>query len=297
MKELEKQFDEIISRALEEDLGQGGDVTTDALINDEWQGKADFLIKGEGILAGIEIARRVFLKVDNEVDVRIMVQDGNKIKPGDIVASVSGKLASILKSERTSLNFLQRLSGIASETARYVAAVQGLPVKILDTRKTTPGLRYLEKYAVKVGGGQNHRMNLGDGILIKDNHLEALYSHGASLKEAVLKARRNSPKELRVEVETKTIEEVIQAVEAGADIIMLDNMSADMMRQAVKIIKGRALVEASGNINMNNVRIVAETGVDFISVGALTHSVKSLDISLEFKKETPNKYYEQRPIN
>jgi nicotinate-nucleotide pyrophosphorylase (carboxylating) len=288
MKELEKQFDEIISRALEEDLGQGGDVTTDALINDEWQGKADFLIKGEGILAGIEIARRVFLKVDNEVDVRIMVQDGNKIKPGDIVASVSGKLASILKSERTSLNFLQRLSGIASETARYVAAVQGLPVKILDTRKTTPGLRYLEKYAVKVGGGQNHRMNLGDGILIKDNHLEALYGHGASLKEAVLKARRNSPKELRGEVETKTIEEVIQAVEAGADIIMLDHLSADMMRQAVKIIKGRALVEASGNINMNNVRIVAETGVDFISVGALTHSVKSLDISLEFKKETPN---------
>jgi nicotinate-nucleotide pyrophosphorylase (carboxylating) len=284
MKELEKQFDEIIDRALEEDLGQGGDVTTDALINNEWQGKADFLIKSEGILAGIEIARRVFLKVDHEVDVRIIMQDGNKIKPGDVVASVSGKLASILKSERTALNFLQRLSGIASETARYVAAVEGLPVKILDTRKTTPGLRCLEKYAVKLGGGQNHRMSLGDGILIKDNHLEALYDHGFRLKEVVVKARRNSLKELRVEVETKTIEEVTQAVKAGPDIIMLDNMSVETMRQAVKIIKGSALVEASGNINLNNVRVVAETGVDFISVGALTHSVKSLDISLEFIK-------------
>jgi nicotinate-nucleotide pyrophosphorylase (carboxylating) len=284
MKELEKQFDEIIDWALAEDLGKGGDVTTDALINNEWQGKAEFLIKAEGILAGIEIARRVFLKVDHEVDVRIIIQDGNKIKPGDIVASVSGKLASILKSERTSLNFLQRLSGIASETARFVAAVDGLPVKILDTRKTTPGLRYLEKYAVKVGGGQNHRMNLGDGILIKDNHLEALYSRGLSLKDAVVRARRNSPKELRVEVETKTIDEVVRAVEAGADIIMLDNMSIVMMQQAVKFIKGRALVEASGNINLNNVRSVAETGVDLISVGALTHSVKSLDISLEFDK-------------
>jgi nicotinate-nucleotide pyrophosphorylase (carboxylating) len=284
MKELEKQFDEIIDRALEEDLGKGGDVTTDALINNEWQGKAEFLIKAEGILAGIEIARRVFLKVDHEVDVRIIIQDGNKIKPGDIVASVSGKLASILKSERTSLNFLQRLSGIASETARFVAAVDGLPVKILDTRKTTPGLRYLEKYAVKAGGGQNHRMHLGDGILIKDNHLEVLYIRGLSLKDAVVRARRNSPKELRVEVETKTIDEVVRAVEAGADIIMLDNMSIVMMQQAVKFIKGRALVEASGNINLNNVRSVAETGVDLISVGALTHSVKSLDISLEFDK-------------
>jgi len=282
VEELEKQIDEAISRALEEDSSQGGDVTTDALISNEWQGKAEFLIKDEGVLAGIEIARRVFLKVDAEVDIKIIVQDGNRIKSGDIVASVSGRLASILKSERVSLNFLQRLSGIASETARYVAAVEGLPVKILDTRKTTPGLRYLEKYAVKMGGGQNHRMNLGDGILIKDNHLEALYSHGFGLKEAVEKARRNSPKELRVEVETKTIEEVTQAVEAGADIIMLDNMSVDMMRQAVRLIKGRALVEASGNITLNNVRIVAETGVDFISVGALTHSVKSLDISLEF---------------
>lgn len=287
MKDLEKQIDEDIDRALEEDLGHG-DRTTDALINEEWQGKAEFLVKAEGVLAGIEVARRVFLKVDTGIAMQVAISDGNKIRPGDIAASLEGRLASILKGERTALNFLQRLSGIASETARYVVAVQGLPVKILDTRKTTPGLRLLEKYAVRMGGGQNHRMNLGDGILIKDNHLEALYSRGFKLKDAILKARQNSPGHLPVEVEAKTMEEVVQAVEAGTDIIMLDNMSVEMMKQAVGMVNGRALIEASGNINLNNVRTVAETGVNFISVGALTHSVKALDISLEFKKKTPN---------
>ena len=177
------------------------------------------------------------------------------------------------------------MSGIASETARYTAAVAGLPVKILDTRKTVPGLRLLDKYAVKMGGGQNHRLDLADGILIKDNHLEAMYNQGLTLKDAVFKARQNSPAHLRVEVETKTMAEVEQAIAAGADIIMLDNMEVPMMRQAVRLINGRAKIEASGNINLSNVGAVAETGVDFISIGALTHSVKALDISLEFEKK------------
>jgi len=284
MDALEKQIEETIDRALEEDLGRG-DVTTDALIESTMQGNADFLVKAEGVLAGIDVARRVFQKIDSGIEMRVLLADGSPIKPGDIAASLRGRLASILKGERTALNFLQRLSGIASMTAQYVSAVRGLPVKILDTRKTTPGLRLLEKYAVKTGRGQNHRLNLADGILIKDNHLEALYHQGLNLKDAVFRARQNSPVNLRVEVETKTIEEVAQAIDAGADIIMLDNMSTDMMTQAVRIINHRAQVEASGNITLDNVRQVAETGVDFISVGSLTHSVKALDISLEFEKK------------
>jgi len=284
MDALEKQIEETIDRALEEDLGRG-DVTTDALIESTMQGNADFLVKAEGVLAGIDVARRVFQKIDSGIEMRVLIADGSPIKPGDIAASLRGRLASILKGERTALNFLQRLSGIASMTAQYVSAVRGLPVKILDTRKTTPGLRLLEKYAVKTGRGQNHRLNLADGILIKDNHLEALYHQGLNLKDAVFRARQNSPVNLRVEVETKTIEEVAQAIDAGADIIMLDNMSTDMMTQAVRIINHRAQVEASGNITLDNVRQVAETGVDFISVGSLTHSVKALDISLEFEKK------------
>jgi nicotinate-nucleotide pyrophosphorylase (carboxylating) len=279
---LEEQIEEIIGRALAEDLGQG-DITTDLLISADRQGSAGFLVKADGILAGIEIARQVFFKVDAGTALKIFIPDGSAIKPGDIVASVHGKLAGILKAERTALNFLQRLSGIATETARYVAAVKGLPVKILDTRKTTPGLRYLEKYAVRMGGGQNHRMNLSDGILIKDNHLETLYKQELSLKEVVLKTKQHAPAGMKIEVETKTLDEVGQAAEAGAGIIMLDNMSLEMMRQAVKLINGRAKIEASGNITLNNVRAVAETGVDFISIGALTHSVKALDISLEFE--------------
>jgi len=282
MNNLEEQIEEIIGRALAEDLGQG-DITTDLLISADRQGSAGFLVKADGILAGIEIARQVFFKVDAGTALKIFIPDGSAIKPGDIVASVHGKLAGILKAERTALNFLQRLSGIATETARYVAAVKGLPVKILDTRKTTPGLRYLEKYAVRMGGGQNHRMNLSDGILIKDNHLETLYKQELSLKEVVLKTKQHAPAGMKIEVETKTLDEVGQAAEAGAGIIMLDNMSLEMMRQAVKLINGRAKIEASGNITLNNVRAVAETGVDFISIGALTHSVKALDISLEFE--------------
>jgi len=283
MTDLSKQIEEAIDRALAEDLS-GGDITTDVLISEDKQGRASFLVKDNGILAGIDIAGQVLRKVDEGIDFKVFILDGSNIKRGDIVAVVNGRLAGILKAERTALNFLQRLSGIATETSHYVAAVEGLPVTILDTRKTTPGLRYLEKYAVRMGGGRNHRKNLSDAVLIKDNHLEALHNDGIGLKEAVLKIRQQAPKDMQIEVETKTLEEVSQAIEAGAGIIMLDNMDLETMRRAVRIINGRSKIEASGNITLKNVRLVAETGVDFISIGALTHSVKALDISLEFEK-------------
>ena len=292
------QIEEIIDRALAEDLGKG-DVTTEALIPGDRRGIGFIVAKKAGILAGTGAAKQVFHRVGPELKVDILLEDGARVKPGSKVAKVSGSIASILKAERVALNFLQRLSGIASETNRYVEAVKGLPVRIMDTRKTTPGLRSLEKYAVKVGGGENHRMNLGDGILIKDNHLAALRSQGLNIKEIVAKARQNAPLSLRgakrrsnlqarqtqVEVEVGTVSEALEAVEAGADIVMLDNMSLEDMRKAVKSIHGRALIEASGGITLDNVRAVAETGVDFISIGALTHSARALDISLELEAQ------------
>jgi len=276
------QIEEAVDCALAEDLGWG-DATTKALIPSDQQGIASIMAKEEGILAGINIAKKVFQRVDSALKVDILIADGSQIKPGSIIAKVEGNVASILKAERVALNFLQRLSGIASETNRYVKAVEGLPVRIMDTRKTTPGLRSMEKYAVRVGGGQNHRMNLGDGILIKDNHIAALRSSGLSLKEIIVKARENTPKGLKVEVEVSTLQEGLEATEAGADIIMLDNMNLEDMRQVVKSIQRRVLIEASGGITLSKVRAVAETGVDFISIGALTHSVKALDISLELE--------------
>lgn len=273
-------MEEIVDRALAEDLGWG-DITTEALIPSDQRGIASIIVKSEGILAGIDVAKRVFHQVDPELRMDVLLEDGTRIKASDVIARVEGKVANILKAERVALNFLQRLSGIATETNRYVEAVKGLPVHIMDTRKTTPSLRVLEKYAVRVGGGENHRMNLGDGILIKDNHLAALRSRGLSLKEIIAKAQQNAPKRLKIEVEVKTVPEALEAAEAGADIVMLDNMSLGDIRQAVKMIHGRALIEASGGITLDKVRAVAETGVDFISVGALTHSVKALDISLE----------------
>ena len=278
---FEEQVNEAIKLALAEDLS-GGDATTDALVPEDLKGQAVILIKGEGVLAGIEIARQVFRQIDQAVEMEVLIKDGSRVGKGDIAARVKGRLAGILKAERTALNFLQRLSGIASETARYVAAVQGLPVQILDTRKTTPGLRLLEKYAVRMGGGQNHRLNLSDAFLIKDNHLEVIYSEGLDIKAAVKKAR-SSKKGLKVEVETRTLEEVEQAAASGADIILLDNMKPQMMKESVKNIAVRARTEASGNISLRNIRAAAETGVDFISIGALTHSVRSLDISLEYE--------------
>jgi len=241
--------------------------------------------KKEGVLAGMNVAKQVFHRVDPELKVEILLEDGARVRAGTRIANVSGSVASILRAERVALNFLQRLSGIASETNRYVEAVKGLPVRIMDTRKTTPGLRLLEKHAVRVGGGENHRMSLYDGILIKDNHLAALRSQGLRIEEIVAKARQNSPQRLAVEVEVATVAEASEAVEAGADVVMLDNMSLADMREAVKSIGGRALIEASGGITLDNVRAVAETGVDSISIGALTHSVRALDISLELEAQ------------
>jgi nicotinate-nucleotide pyrophosphorylase (carboxylating) len=288
------QIEEIVDRALVEDLGLG-DATTEALIPGDQKGIASMMAKEEGILAGIDIVSKVFHRVDPALRVTILIADASRINPGTIIAKVEGNVASILKAERVALNFLQRLSGIATETNRYVKAVEGLPVRIMDTRKTTPGLRSLEKYAVRVGGGQNHRMNLGDGILIKDNHLTALRSRGLTLHQVVAKTRKHAPlslqgakrrdnlkaRQTQIEVEVKTPQEAEEAAEAGADIIMLDNMSLEDMRRAVKSIRGRASIEASGGVTLDRVRAIAETGVDFISVGALTHSVKALDISLE----------------
>ena len=291
-------LEEIIDRALTEDLGKG-DVTTEALLLGNQAAVGFVVIKQGGILAGTGAAKQVFARVDPESKVDILVEDGARVEPGTKVIKVSGTTAGILKAERVALNFLQRLSGIASETDRYVARVKGLPVRILDTRKTTPGLRSLEKYAVRVGGGENHRMTLGDGVLIKDNHLAALRRQGLSIKDVVARARRNAPlslrpakrrsnlqaRQIRVEVEVRTVSEALEAVEAGADIVMLDNMNLEDMRKAVESIGRRVLIEASGGVTLDNVRAVAETGVDFISIGALTHSAKALDISLELEPQ------------
>ncbi len=244
------------------------------------------MVKAEGIVAGGEIAKRVFLRADPSLKVEVLIEDGTNVKPGDIVATVSGRVTSILQAERVALNFLQRLSGIASQTAQYVAKTRGFVVSITDTRKTTPGLRLLEKYAVLMGGGQNHRFHLGDGILIKDNHLAALRALGMSLKDIVAKAKQNAPKALKVEVEVNTTQEALDAVEGGADIIMLDNMSPDEMRRVVSLVASRVKVEASGGITLANVRAVARAGVDVISIGALTHSSRALDISLELEPQT-----------
>ena len=261
-------------------------MTSETLIPPALEGKASILVKAKGILAGGKIAKRVFIKVDPLLKVEVLIKDGAKVQPEDIVATISGKVVSILKAERTALNFLQRLSGIASQTAQHIAETRQFIVNITDTRKTTPGLRLLEKYAVRMGGGQNHRMHLGDGILIKDTHLAALRALGMSLKDIVAKAKQNAPKGLKVEVEVRTTQEALDAVEAGADIIMLDNMSPDEMRRIVSLIPSQVKIEASGGITLANVRAVAETGINLISVGALTHSPKALDISLELEPQT-----------
>lgn len=274
---------EIIDRASREDLGWG-DITTAALIP-QCQAKGSVLVKKAGVLAGIHILEQVFRSVDENIQVEVLMGDGAKVGPGDVVAIVRGSAASILSAERVALNFLQRLSGIATLTSRYVEAVKGLPVRIADTRKTTPGLRILEKYAVRVGGGVNHRQSLSDGVIIKDNHLTILRSSGHSMKEIVTKARDNVPHTVKIEVEVETVEEAVAAVEAGADVLMLDNMSLEEMQRAVQAVTGRALLEASGGVTLENVRQIAETGVDIISSGALTHSVKALDISVELKRD------------
>jgi nicotinate-nucleotide pyrophosphorylase (carboxylating) len=277
-----QQVEQVIGSALAEDLGSG-DITTESLIPLELKGKGSLLIKGEGVLAGIKVAAEVFHRIEPALEFQELIHDGAKIHPGDIVATISGSAAGILKAERTALNFLQHLSGIATETAQYVEAVSGLKARILDTRKTIPGLRLLEKYAVQVGGGQNHRQDLATGILIKDNHLAVLRSCGTGLEEAIAKVRKNTPQGIAIEVEVESIEQAHQALDVGADIIMLDNMSIEDMRSVVELCQGRASLEASGGVSLANVRSIAETGVNFISIGALTHSAKALDISLELE--------------
>ncbi len=281
----EEQLNSIIDVALAEDVSHG-DVTSEILIPPQLEGKAFILVKARGILAGSEVAREVFLRVDPSLKVELLIEDGARVKPGDVIATVCGRVISILKAERVVLNFLQRLSGIASVTAQYVAKSRGLPAKIVDTRKTTPGLRLLEKHAVRMGGGQNHRFHLGDGVLIKDNHLAALRALGMSLKDIVAKAKQNAPPGLRVEVEVTTAQEALDAAEAGADIIMFDNMSPGEMLRVVNLLPSGVATEASGGITLANVREAAMAGVDVISIGALTHSPKALDISLELEPQT-----------
>jgi nicotinate-nucleotide pyrophosphorylase (carboxylating) len=281
----EKQLDKIIDLALAEDISHG-DITSQALIPSDLYGRASLLVKERGVLAGIEVARRVFQRADPSLEVEIRLKDGSAIGPGDIAGNIGGSVISILKAERTALNFLQRLSGIASLTAQYVAKTKGTDARIYDTRKTTPGLRALEKYAVRTGGGQNHRRHLGDAVLIKDNHIGALRATGMTIKDIVEKARRNAPAGVTIEVEATNVAEAQEALQAGADIIMLDNMSIEEMGQVVKTTAGRARLEASGGITLANVRRIALTGVDMISIGALTHSYKALDISLELEEPT-----------
>lgn len=280
-----EQTDNIIDLALAEDMSHN-DITSKALIPPDLQGRASLVVKAKGVLAGGEIARRVFLRVDPSLTVDVIIKDGAEVKPGDIIAAISGRVASILIAERVALNFLSRLSGIASQTAQYVDKTRGLGVSIRDTRKTTPGLRLLEKYAVRQGGGQNHRYHLADGILIKDNHIAALQALGMGLKDIVARAKRNAPQGTAVEVEVNTAQEALDAAEAGADIIMLDNMSSDEMSKVVRSISKKVKIEASGGITLANVGVVARTGVDIISIGALTHSPKALDVSLELEPET-----------
>jgi nicotinate-nucleotide pyrophosphorylase (carboxylating) len=278
----ESELDRVIDLALAEDIARG-DITSQALVPPELSSLAVLLVKEAGVLAGIEVAGRVFSRVDPSLKVTALVRDGTPVKPGDIVGSIGGGVIGILKAERTALNFLQRLSGIASLTARYVAETAGTKAGIYDTRKTTPGLRFLEKYAVRMGGGHNHRLNLGDAVLIKDNHIAALRATGLRLKDIVAKARQNAPAGVTIEVEVTSTAEAREALKAGADIIMLDNMSVQEMGRVVELSAGRAKIEASGGITLANVREVAHTGVDIISVGALTHSYRALDISLEME--------------
>lgn len=281
----EEQIDKIIELALAEDLGQG-DVTSEILIPPDLVGKAYILVKEEGVIAGLEVAEKVFRHVDPTLKVEILIKDGAKVKAGDITANVSGAVISILEAERTAINFVQKLSGVATATSKYVARVQGLKSNIVDTRKTTPGMRLLEKYAVRMGGGKNHRLHLGDGILIKDNHLVALRAMGLSLKEIVAKAKKNAPKGIRVEVEATSLQEALDAAGAGADMILLDNMPPEEMKRVVSMLPRHVKTEASGGITLENVRAAALSGVDVISVGALTHSTKALNVSLELESQT-----------
>lgn len=268
--------DKIIDLALLEDIG-AGDVATEALVARQARARARLVAKGVGVVSGQWVAARVFARLDADVRYRAVCPDGGRVAKGDLVAEVEGSYASLLEGERTVLNFLQRLSGIATITSRYVAAIGELPARLLDTRKTAPGQRVLEKRAVADGGGVNHRMGLYDLAMIKDNHIAV----AGGIRAAVEGVRRRLPAYMKIEVETSTLAEVDEALGCGVEIIMLDNMDLETMREGVRRINGKALVEASGNVTLERVRAIAETGVDFISSGAITHSAPVLDISMK----------------
>jgi len=272
------EIERIIRTALQEDIGLG-DVTTESTVPAGVRARAQLVAKEDFVLSGIDVARKVFHLVDSEVAFEKLLEDGHPVKKGEVLAWIKGDARSLLQAERVALNLLQRMSGVATLTNRFVRQVKGTKATIVDTRKTTPGLRVLEKYAVRTGGGTNHRTSLYDGVLIKENHIAA----AGGIAKAVAGARGRIPHTLKIEVETGSLDEVRQALDARVDIIMLDNMNLTQMREAVALIDGRALVEASGGVNLERVRDIAETGVDLISVGALTHSYTSVDISMLFQ--------------
>jgi nicotinate-nucleotide pyrophosphorylase (carboxylating) len=272
----------VVRDALDED-GAFRDVTTEALVPREQRGRGVFIAKSDGVIAGLPVAEAAFTALDPGVQFTASIDDGAWVEDGRVFAEVNGALASILSAERVALNFLQRLSGVATATRALTDAVTGKPVRVIDTRKTTPGLRALERYAVRMGGGGNHRFNLSDGILIKDNHIAAGRARGLSVADVVRAAREGSPHTLRIEIEVETYEEAEEALAGGADVILLDNMSPEEMARVVRLTKGRALTEASGGVTIDNIRAIADSGVDLISSGSITHSAKALDISLEIE--------------
>ncbi len=275
MKLPQFAIDDLIKRAIAEDINYI-DVTTDYLLDEDAQSTASFIAKDTGVLAGLDIALRVFTLLDDSTSFQVFKQDGDPVEKGDVIATIKGRTVTLLKGERTALNLLQHLSGIATATNRCVKLVEGTRASIAETRKTMPGMRAFQKYAVTVGGGRNHRFNLSDAAMLKDNHIDAY----GGITEAVTALRAKTGHMVKIEVETRTLDELKEALDAGVDVIMLDNMDCATMKKAVEITGGRAKLEASGNITLDNIRQVAETGVDIISLGALTHSVQCFDISM-----------------
>lgn len=280
MKLLQFYVDDLIKRAITEDINYI-DSTTDLLIDEDDISEAYFVAKADGVLAGIDVAMRVFTMLDDTIEMNIHFADGDEIKKGDVIAEFKGHTCAMLKAERTALNLLQHMSGIASYTNKCVKAVEGTNASIADTRKTLPGLRALQKYSVVAGGGRNHRYNLTDAAMLKDNHIDAY----GGITQAVTALRKKAGHMLQIEVEVRNFEELDEALAVKADVIMLDNMSCEDMKKAVEINAGRAKLEASGNVTLDNIRDVALTGVDIISLGALTHSVTAFDISMKWKKK------------
>ncbi len=268
--------DELIRSALAEDV-TNEDVSTACILRERTEGQADLLCKQDGVIAGLPVFARVFAILDEKTEVTFFAKDGDQVKKGQKLAQVRGDMRAILTGERTALNYLQRMSGIATYTANVVRLLEGSSLRLVDTRKTTPNMRIFEKYAVRIGGGGNHRYNLSDAILLKDNHIGA----AGGVKQAVAKAKAYAPFTMKIEVETETLEMVKDAVEAGADIIMLDNMTHEQMKQAVALIAGRAVVEISGNVTAENIEKLKDIGADIVSSGALTHSAPILDVSLK----------------